>query len=309
MAFIMIVLFAVVIGLVGLFFIRASKPAESRRGRDDNDRRILGIVLSIFSLVLLVIGSFVVSFRPIEAGHIGIVYQFGGIVGQIGEGANFIAPWRSVRVANIQVQSHTFEKLDSFSQETQDVFVRAVLNIRVSPQAVQELYRTVGPNYFQVLVAPRVAQNFKDETVKYKSVDIAPNREEIRATVGQRLERELSPHSIEVVSLLLENIDFRSEFKNAIEKKQIATQNALEEEQRILVAQRQAEQSVKTAEGQAKSITVVANGQAEANRLLSESLTEPLIRYTLIQKIGPDIKVMILPAGQEFILGSDFLKP
>ena len=39
-----------------------------------------------------------------------------------------------------------------------------------------------------VLIEPRVAQNFKDETVKYKSVDIAPNREKIRQAVRQRLE-------------------------------------------------------------------------------------------------------------------------
>jgi len=92
---------------------------------------------------------------------------------------------------------------------------------------VQQLYRTVGLNFFNVLVESRVIQNFKDETVKYKSVEIAPNRESIRKAVRERLEKELSPFSIEVVDLLLDNIDFNPEFKKAIEDKQIATQRAL----------------------------------------------------------------------------------
>ena len=85
-----------------------------------------------------------------------------------------------------------FDKLSAFSEESQDVFVRASLNVRVSPQTIQELYRTVGPNFFNVLVESRVIQNFKDETVKYKSVEIAPNRENIRKAVRERLKRALS---------------------------------------------------------------------------------------------------------------------
>jgi len=248
------------------------------------------------------------SFHSVSYGHVGVVSEFGRIVGQIGEGANWVAPWRAVEMANIQVQGHRFEKLDAFSEETQDVFVRATLNIRVSPETIQELYRTVGPNWFAVLVESRVAQNFKDETVKYKSVEIAPNREKIRKVVRERLVGELSRYSIEVVDLLLDNIDFRPEFKAAIEAKQIATQRALEEQQKVAVAQYQAEQRVKTAEGEGNAILAVATKQAEANKQLSESLTPELIQYALIQKLGDKIQVMILPSGQNFILDADVLK-
>jgi len=238
-----------------------------------------------------------------------VVYEFGAIKGQIGEGFHLIAPWRSTVEADIRVQRHFFEKLDAFSAETQDVFVAATLNIRVSPEAIQGLYRTVGPDFFDILVAPRVAQNFKDETVKYKSVDIAPNRETIRVAVRDRLEKELAPSSIEVVDLLLENIDFRPEFKEAIEQKQIATQNALEAEQRVKQAEFQAQSTVKTAEGSGQAILVVAQKQAEANAALSASLTPELIQYSLIQKLGDQIKVIMLPGDQPFILGQEVLSP
>ncbi len=275
------------------------------------ETRINGLILLIAAPILLIvwvgIHTGLASFHQIPAGNVGVVYQFGAIRGQIPEGAQWTAPWQSVRIANIQVQSHVFEKLDAFSEETQDTFVKAVLNIKVSPQAIQELYRTVGPNYFLILVSPRVAQNFKDETVKYKSVAIAPNRESIRQAVRERLEQELSPFSIEVVDLLLENVDFSREFKAAIEAKQIATQRALEEEQRVQVAKFQAQQAVETAKGQGGAIFAVAEKQAEANAKLSASLTPELVQYALIQKLGDQINVMILPAGQSFILDPNAL--
>ncbi|MBI2504514.1 MAG: hypothetical protein HYW07_14935, partial [Candidatus Latescibacteria bacterium] len=45
-----------------------------------------------------------------------------------------------------------------------------------------------------------------------------------------------------------------------------------------------------------------------ANLQLSQSLTPALIQYSLIQRLSDKIQVMILPPGQNFILGTDLLK-
>ena len=259
-------------------------------------------------LALMVFVTFFASVHQVPAGHIGVVYEFGGIKGQIGEGLQFVAPWRDVLLANIQVQRRVFDKLNAFSEESQDVFVRASLNVRVSPQTIQQLYRSVGPNFFNVLVESRVIQNFKDETVKYKSVEIAPNRENIRKAVRERLERELSPFSIEVVDLLLDNIDFNPEFKKAIEDKQIATQRALEEQQKIEGEKHKAQQAIERAKGEGSAILFRAEKEAEANRKLAASLTPELVRYAMVQKLSDKIQVMMLPSGQNFILDSDILR-
>jgi regulator of protease activity HflC (stomatin/prohibitin superfamily) len=259
-------------------------------------------------LGLMAFSTVFASVHQVPAGHIGVVYEFGGIKGQIGEGLQFVAPWRDVLLANIQVQRRVFDKLNSFSEESQDVFVRASLNVRVSPQAIQQLYRTVGPNFFNVLVESRVIQNFKDETVKYKSVEIAPNREHIRKAVRERLEKELSPFSIEVVDLLLDNIDFNPEFKKAIEDKQIATQRALEEQQKIEGEKHKAQQAIERAKGEGSAILFRAEKEAEANRKLAASLTPELVRYAMVQKLSDKIQVMMLPSGQNFILDSDILR-
>jgi len=144
-------------------------------------------------LALMALSTFFASVHQVPAGHIGVVYEFGGIKGQIGEGLQFVAPWRDVLLANIQVQRRVFDKLNAFSEESQDVFVRASLNVRVSPQTIQQLYRTVGPNFFNVLVESRVIQNFKDETVNTRASRLHPTAKTSERPSGKDWRKSFPP--------------------------------------------------------------------------------------------------------------------
>ncbi|MBI4523891.1 MAG: prohibitin family protein [Deltaproteobacteria bacterium] len=305
------VIWMAILAVIAVLFFLAGRVLPQVEDHRQPRARIFPALLKpagFLVLVVMIFSTFFASVYQVPAGHLGVIYEFGAIRGQVGEGLQFVAPWRSVLLANIQVQRRVFDKLAAFSEESQDVFVRASLNVRVSPQAIQQLYRTVGPNYFNVLVESRVIQNFKDETVKYKSVDIAPHREDIRKAVRQRLERELSPYSIEVVDLLLDNVDFKPEFKKAIEDKQIATQRALEEQQKVEGERYKAQQAVEKAKGEGSAILFRAEKEAEANKKLAASITPELVRYAMVQKLSDKIQVMMLPAGQNFILDADFLR-
>ncbi len=243
----------------------------------------------------------------VPAGYSGLVYEFGGIVGQKGEGLQWVLPWKSVYAASVKVERHKFDKLDSFSQETQDVYVAATINTQVSPSDIQNLYRDVGSNYFEVLILPRVLQAFKDETVKYKSVEIAPNREKIRVTVRERLTRELSSHSITVQDLLLDNIAFSKKFQDAIEEKQAQTQIALAEKEKVAAETQRANQAIEKAKGEGQATLERANKEAEANTKLAASITPELVNYIWAQKLAPNVNVMMVQPGQNFIMSPEFL--
>lgn len=292
-----------------LLWIR-NRMGETETYRDLPSRLVVNAlqVSPYLVIALMAWSTLSAAVYQVPAGYVGVVSEFGAIKGQITEGLQIVAPWRDVRLANTQVQRHVLDRLAAFSEESQDVFVRASLNIRVSPDTIQELFRSVGPNYYAVLVESRVIQNFKDETVKYKSVDIAPNRENIRQAVRHRLEKELSPFSIYVVDLLLDNIDFNQDFKKAIEDKQIATQRALEEQQKVEVERFKALQAVERAKGEGAAILARAEKESEANRKLAASITPELVRYAMVQKLSDKIQVMMLPSGQNFILDTDFLR-
>lgn len=278
---------------------------------DDKDDQMAGsIARSVWSravpvaVVLLTVWN---SAYQVSAGHVGIIYRFGAIIGQTGEGLQFVPPWASVYNASLQVQSKKYEKLASFDINTQTVYVAATVNFHVAAENVQTLYQGVGSNYVEVLIDPRVAQDFKDVTVTYTSVDIAPNREKIRREVARRITDELKTKSIIVEDVLLTNIWFKDGFETAIEDKQVASQDALKEATKVEIERQKALQKVAIAGGDAEAILVTARKQAEANDLLKKSISPELIQYMTISKLAPNVTVMMLPAGEQFILGQDLL--
>jgi regulator of protease activity HflC (stomatin/prohibitin superfamily) len=252
--------------------------------------------------VLAVLLTFGFSIEQIDAGNVGVVYQFGEIVDQRNDGIAFIAPWQTVRQESIRVQRARFERLTTFSEETQDVFITATLNYAVAEGAVQDLFRDVGPNWFDVLVEARVNNFFKSEVVKYQTVDVAPNREAIRVAARERLAAALEPYSVTVVDLLIDDIQFSDAFAASIEAKQIATQDALREEERVRQVEFEAQQAVARADGEARSTIREAEGQAEANRLLNESLTATVLQYLAIQRLGDNVNIALVPSGQGLLI-------
>lgn len=305
---------AVLIWVVGMFMMSA-----------DQDARPFRSAATLAVVAVIGIMTAVSSYTTVSAGYIGIVYAFDAIVGQRTEGLQWVAPWQSVKQASIQVQGHKFTKhmdgsnfvsddtLNCFSSETQNVYVQATLNIHVSPNHIQRLYREVGPDYFNILVAPRVLQAHKDEIVKYSSVEIAPHREDIRKAVRARLQKELSADSIDVRDLLIDNISFDPKFQAAIEEKQTQSQLALAEGEKVKGEKAKADQALEKARGEAGSILinaekqadanlVLAQKQAEANELLTKSMTSQLIQYRMVEKLAPNVSVMMVPAGQPLLM-------
>ena len=53
---------------------------------------------------------------------------------------------------------------------------------------------------------------------------------------------------------------------------------------------------------QAQQVVAVAEGQAEANRAIAASLSDQILLYQYINKLAPNLKVMMVPDGQSFLL-------
>jgi regulator of protease activity HflC (stomatin/prohibitin superfamily) len=289
-------------GLVLVFGVLAFQAGRRmRRSTDPEVASAGGLVAGVavgLTLLFVVVFTAIQSFHSIPAGKVGLVYQFGDIVDQRSAGPAIIWPWQKLREANVQTQRATFDELQSFSSETQDVTIKATINYRVDPEDIQRLYRDVGPEYFDKLVPARVNQLFKDETVKYAAVDIAPNRERIRQNVRGRLAEALSIYSIKIEDLLVDNIRFSPEFTNAIEDKQIATQEAQAAFNRI-----------KKAENEAKALIEEAEGIKKSNAAKRQSLTPLLVQQAAIDKLNPNVQVIMVPSGSNFLFPQSLLKP
>lgn len=211
-------------------------------------------------LLIWIVTTLAASIHQVHAGEVGLVRSFGAIVDQRAEnsGLTLIWPWQTMETWDVRTQkvrastscgNGTPECMDSFSQDNQDLFIIGLINLHVEEQDIQILARNVGSDYLDKVVRPRMLQVVKEVSVEYKGVDIAPNREEIRVRVTEVLRDSLEQFSIQVEDFLIENIDFRPEFKQSIEDKVIAEQNAIAEQNRVAVAEAQAQQVAATAPG------------------------------------------------------------
>jgi regulator of protease activity HflC (stomatin/prohibitin superfamily) len=251
------------------------------------------------------------SVHQIDTGHIGLVYTFGKITNQRPAGWAFTAPWQSIQQANIQTQSVKPETdcpvarqcLSAASKQSQNVFISTVLNFHVDPVNIQQLYTNIGPDYVEKVVQPRVSQVLKEETAKYdQAADVLPHREDIRQAVTKRLTEELSARGIAVEDFLLTNIGFDKEFEAAITSKAVAEQNALAEQNKVAIEAAKAEQAKQQGIAKANALREEANGQAAANVAINASLTPLLVQFQALQKLGPDLKIAVIPSGQGLII-------
>ncbi len=320
-------IFVMVMAIICVLAFGLGKFLTVIGGHDDtafDDQRLFkngGKTLRVAAGVIFGLSMLIVipanSLHIVPAGSVGVVYTFGDITGQTDAGLVVTFPWQDVEKANVKIQTLAFTDaedevpegaqligggLDSFSQETQNIFISAILRIKVSPDDVQLLYRTVGPDYINKLVPGVIAQTFKDETVNYAAIDIAPNREIIRANVEKAIAAELNRFSIDVDALLIENISFETSFEDAIQAKQDASQEALKEAELVAAETAKADQKIEAARGVATALVVEAEGQAEANRLLAESLSPILVQWQAIQRLADNIEIALIPAGEGIII-------
>ena len=225
--------------------------------------RMIPLILGIFLLSLF---TFLDCIVTVPTGHTGVISVYGRVEERtFDSGFHFKLPWESVVNMDNRVQKSTVE-LSCFSSDIQEVEVKYTLNYQIKKANAQEIYRTIGTNYYTTVITPNVAESVKTITARYTAENLIGSRDELARNIEELLSEQLDRYDIEVVSTAIEDMDFTDEFTNAVEQKQVAVQNKLkaqtEQEQKTMEAEQAAERAMIEAEAQAE----VAKIQAEADK-------------------------------------------
>jgi regulator of protease activity HflC (stomatin/prohibitin superfamily) len=290
--------------LAAVYFFIVADPAK---GYKEGVRRIAGT-----AAVLLAIGLFaVLSAVIVPPGHVAVVAEFGRVQSEeLPPGLHFRLPFvNSVTVVDTRVQGIKFDKLGAASREYQDVILTGTLNVHVDPTKASEIIQTIGLDYSAKIVVPFYANLVKEVVPKYTIDQVLPNREAIRKETVEKLTAKLLAYGIIVDDIAIENISFSEAYTAAIEAKQIAQQQVETEKQVTQQRIQQAQQAIEAAKGNAQAAIENAKGQAEANRLLTESLSELLVRYQSIIKLNPNVQVIYLPSDANLFIPAPAVSP
>ncbi len=214
----------------------------------------LGLLLTFFGCI-----------TSVNTGNTGVVTTFGKVENYTLEaGFHLKAPWHSVTEMDNRVQKTTVE-LSCFSSDIQEVSMKYTLNYQIDKANAQEIYRTVGTEYYATIVEPSIAEAVKVATAHYTAEQLVQTRSNLAADIEELLATNLGRYNIKVSSTAIEDMDFTDAFTNAVEAKQVAEQKKKQAEIEQAQALAQAANDKLIAETNAQAAAQVAKIQAEAD--------------------------------------------
>ena len=279
--------------------------------------RKLATLMPVIGAVLCVVIIISGCMATVSTGNTGIVTTFGRVEPYtLDSGIHFVAPWQTVLEMDNRVQKSVIDMM-CFSSDIQEVACVYTINYQINKANAQNIYKTIGQNYYDTVITPAVTESVKTVMAHYTAENLISNRDSLADEIEILLSAELDKFNIELVSTSIEDMDFTDEFTNAVEAKQVAVQNKLrattEQEQKTMEAEQAAERAKIEADAEAAVAKIKAEADAEVaqiaaradlevqkvnadaaeytgqkeaakNKAIQESLSEELLRYMLIQQ-------------------------
>ena len=256
-----------------------------------NIKKTIPIIAIVIGAILLSTSLFITQ---VPTGFTGVLTTFGKVEERtLDSGINFKLPWQQIITMDNREQRASFT-FNAFSSDIQQTAVSGSINYKIDQQTAMTLYKTIGINYVDTLINPRLFENTKVVFSRYTAENLISQRDILADEILILMQTDLEAYGIDIISISIEDIDFTDAFTNAIEAKQVASQEKLRaetvQEQATMEATQQAERErieaqadadVKKiqADADAYAITTRASAEAEANAKINASLTPELIDY------------------------------
>ena len=330
----------IVVGLIGGCFIGNTKALDQKMEKYANDAyrlsdvkeeiaqrkkysKLTMLVSAIVSAMLLVVS--VIAIVP--TGYTGIKTTFGKVENDtVSSGINIVLPWQSIINMDNRTQKTQIDT-QAFSSDIQQVDIKLSVNYNIDQKTAQILYKTVGINYYENIMYPRIQENTKAVFSQYTAESLVEKRNELSGQIASATSENMKQYGINIVSISIENIDFTDAFTDAVEAKQVAAQKKLtaeteqaqktmEEEaaaKRAIIAEKaKAEQAVIAANADLEVVQIQAEAslyagqrEAEMNQRIAEALTDKLINYYWIKQWNGKLPSTMLGNDPDIMLTMD----
>lgn len=267
-----------------------------------------GVVIGIVGAAALAGGIYTIaSIETIPTGKVGVQYSTGGVKNEVlDEGWHFINPLLKVKEFTVGNEQLILSKdkregskgNEAFNVATSDdasIAVSFQMSYRYIPDKVVDTYRKFKGMDGEDIVDRRVKSVLKSKiseiTTDYSMMDIySGNRSELNAEITKHLNAEFnSDYGIEVLDASIIDVHPDKKLKSSIDARVKALQEkqqAKAEQEKLKVqketekiqAQADAEIERINAQTKADKLKIQAEAEAEANKVVSSSITEELIR-------------------------------
>lgn len=263
---------------------------------------LIGLFVGLIFAIILISKSVI----TIDAGKSGVLYRpfSGGVVTDqlpLGEGFHLVAPWNKVIVYEVR-QQELFEKMKVLSSNGLDILLEVTAWYQPQFQKLGNLHKEKGQMYLDRVIKPSLRSAARSVVGRYTPEQIySSKRDAIQEEIFEETKKILSNQYVQLNEVLVRDVTLPPTIKNAIEKK-------LQQEQEFL----EYEFKLQKAEREAKRQRIEAEGKAAANRILSASLTDKILKEKGIQATlelskSQNAKIIVVGSGKEglpIILGN-----
>ena len=298
---------------------------ENEATRAKKIRRCLWMWIPIGIILLIGIIFLANSCSSVPAGHTGILTTFGKVEDRIlTEGLNWKSPFQKVIKMDNRTQKKV-EEFQAFSSDIQEVNIMLAVNYSINQETAQNLYRTVGVEYYTNIVYPRLLESTKSVFSSYTAEQLIGNRENLSNEIKDLVIPDVARYGIIISDISVQDIDFTDAFTNAVEAKQVAAQDKLtaetkqaqltmeaeqEAHRQVIKAQADAEQAKIAAQADLEVTKIQADaaeyaGQKEAARInaIAQVLTPDVLKYYNILQWDGKLPVYMLGKDTSILMG------
>jgi regulator of protease activity HflC (stomatin/prohibitin superfamily) len=306
------------IGLVGYVAM-----VLTRRSRREDVKFSISLIVALIVLGTLA-SSASAGLVVIDAGEVGVIFNSftGTRPDSLDPGIHFVTPYiETVYRYSTLEQVYTMSKIASEGQVQGDdslwsptleglqVGIDSSTRYKINPAKASFLHNNLR-DYNNIVVRPAIRSIVRLHVSRNTVTDVyGPKRAEIQASIETDIRARFEPEGLILLSFDIRNVNFTDEYAKSIEQKQIAQQQA-EQMQFVLDKEtKEAQRKRVEASGIKDSAVIKAEGDAQALKLISEALsTNPnLIQYRYIEKLAPNIQVMLVPSNSPFLLDAKSL--
>lgn len=257
---------------------------------------LIGGIAAAFVLIVALIVTLTCS-TMIPAGYVGVIYSMNGGVQDevIGQGWHFIGPMKHVKEFTVGNEQLILSKDsregspddDSFLVSTADnanISVSFQMSYRYQMDKVVDTYKKFKGMDGEDIVNSRVRTVLKSKisevTTNYTMMDIySGDRGAINEEITKYLNEELGEaYGIEVIDASIIDVHPDAQLQKSIDDRVTAMQKKQQAEAEQETIKVQNETKIMEAEADAKAKLIEAQAEADSNKVLSESITDELIR-------------------------------
>ena len=288
----MILVLSVIVFAAALLAARAARSAAKTAQYEAVSRGAGAAATAVAGLAaLLGLSQF---FTVIPAGHVGVVDFFGSVSStSLKAGINMRNPLARIVKMSVKTQELK-EVMDVPSKEGLTVQLEVSAIYHLDPDRAPEIYKTVGPNYVEVILEPQFRSVARGVTAGFEAKALYTSEREMLAEIILKdIQRQVGTRGVTVEATPLRRVGLPPGLTQAIEEKLRAEQES-QRMQFVLLKEKQ----------EAERKRIEAQGIADFQEIVTKGISEPLLRWKGIEateKIAqsPNAKVIVIGAGKD----------